>query len=62
MIETRRLKSVVIFVQTIIDYYSPKYENLILIGDFNRSTEIEHLDALIQAYNLNNLINKPTYF
>ena len=46
----------------IIDYYSPKYENLILIGDFNRSTEIEHLDALIQAYNLNNLINKPTCF
>ena len=45
----------------IIDYYSPKYENLILIGDFNFSTE-NHLDALIQAYNLNNLINKPTCF
>ena len=46
----------------IIDYYSPKYENRILIGDFNLSTENQHLDALIQAYNLNNLINKPTCF
>ena len=46
----------------IIDYYLPKYENLFLIGDFNLSTENQHLDALIQAYNLNNLINKPTCF
>ena len=44
------------------DYYSPKYENLNLIGDFNLSTENQHLDALIQAYTLNNLINKPTCF
>ena len=40
----------------IIDSYLPKYENLILIGDFNLSTENQHLDALIQAYNLNNLL------
>ena len=46
----------------IIDYYLPKYENLILIGDFNLSTENQHIDALIQAYNLNNLTNKPTCF
>ena len=46
----------------IIDYYLPKYQNLILIRDFNLSTENQHLDALIQAYNLNNLINKPTCF
>ena len=49
-------------LSSIIDYYSPKYENLILIGDFNLSIENQHLDALIQAYNLNNLINKPTCF
>ena len=49
-------------LSSIIDYYSPKYENLILIGDFNLSIENQHLDALIQAYNLNNLINKPTSF
>ena len=46
----------------IIDCYSPKYENLILIGDFNLSSENQHLDALIQSYNLNNLINKPRCF
>ena len=49
-------------LSSIIDYYSPKYENLILIGDFNLSIENQHLNALIQAYNLNNLINKPTCF
>ena len=46
---------------TTIDYYSPKYD-LILIGDFNFSIENQQLDALIQAYNLNKLINKPTCF
>ena len=40
--------------------YLPKYEILILIGDFNLSTENHYLDAVIQAYNLNNHINKPT--
>ena len=49
-------------LSSIIDYYSPKYKNLILIGDFNLSIENQHLDALIQAYNLNNFINKPTCF
>ena len=49
-------------LSSIIDYYSPKYENLILIGDFNLSIENQYLDALIQTYNLNNLINKPTCF
>ena len=49
-------------LSSIIDYYSPKYENLILIGDFNLSIENQHFDALIQAYNLNNLISKPTCF
>ena len=49
-------------LSSVSDYYSPKYENLILIGDFNLAIENQHLDALIQAYNLNNLINKPTCF
>ena len=49
-------------LSSIIDCYSPKYENLILIGDFNLSSENQHLDALIQSYNLNNLINKPRCF
>ena len=47
-------------LSSIIDYYSPKYENLILICDFNISTENQHLDALMQAYNLNNFINRST--
>ena len=49
-------------LRSIIGYYSPKYENLILIGAFNLSIGNQHLNALIQAYNLNNLINKPKCF
>ena len=45
----------------VIDHYLPKYENLILIRDFNYSAENYHLDAVIQDYNLNILINKPTW-
>ena len=46
----------------IIDHFLHKYETLILIGDFNFSTENHHLDVVIQTYNFNNLINKPTCF
>ena len=45
-----------------IDHNLPKYENLIVIGDFNHFTDNRHLDAVIQAYSLNNLINKLTCF
>ena len=45
-----------------IDHYLPKYENLIVIGDFNHFFDNRHLDAVIQAHKLNNLINKPTCF
>ena len=41
---------------------STGYTLFILIGDFNPSSENRHLDAVIQAYNLNNLIKKPKYF
>ena len=46
----------------VIYHYLPNYENLILTGDFNLSTENRQLDAVIQTYNLNNLIYKPTCF
>ena len=35
---------------------------MITTHHFNLSTENQHLDVLIQAYNLNSLINKPTCF
>ena len=46
----------------ILDYYSQKYDNNTVIGDFNIATENTHLQSMMQAYNLNNLINKPTCF
>lgn len=46
----------------IIDHYLPKYENLILTEDFSLSNENRYIDAVVQAYTLNNLINNLTCF
>ena len=40
----------------------PKYENLILTEDFSLSNENRYIDAVVQAYTLNNLINYLTCF
>ena len=34
---------------SVIDHYLPKYENAILIGEFNLSTENHHLDAVVST-------------
>ena len=49
-------------IGAILDYYSQKYDNITIIGDFNIATENTHLQSMIQAYNLNNLIKEPTCF
>ena len=45
-----------------LDYYFQKYDNVTIIGDFNITTENTHLQSMMQAYNLNNLIKEPIYF
>ena len=46
----------------ILNYFSSKYENLIIIGDLNMSIENVHLNILLQLFNLNALINSPTCY
>ena len=36
----------------IVNYYLPKYENIIFIGGFNLSAKNHYLDEMNQAYNL----------
>ena len=45
-----------------MDYFFQKYENVTIPGDFNITTENTHLQSMVQAYNLNNLIKEPTWF
>ena len=49
-------------IGAILDYYSQKYDNVIIIVDFNITTKNTHLQSMMQAYNLNNLIKEPTCF
>ena len=43
-----------------LDLYSAKYENIILIGDFNVSPEDSHMERFCGSYWLKNLIKVPT--
>ena len=43
-----------------LDLYSAKYENIILIGDFNVSPEDLHMETFCEFYGLKSLINVPT--
>ena len=45
-----------------LDHYLTIYENIILIGDFNLRVENTHLEATLENYDLNNLINTPTCY
>ena len=42
--------------------YSAKYENIILIGDFNVSPEESHMETFCESYGLKNLIKVPTCY
>ena len=46
----------------ILNYFSSKYENLIIIGDLNMSIGNVHLNTLLQLFNLNALMNSPTCY
>ena len=45
-----------------MDRYLPKYENLLLLGDFNSEMNEEHMKNFCETYNLTNLITDPTCF
>ena len=43
-----------------LDLYSAKYENMILIGNFNVSPEDWHMEAFCESFGLKNFIKVPT--
>ena len=45
-----------------LDLYSAKYENIILIRDFNVSPEESHMETFCESYGLKNLIKVPTCY
>ena len=45
-----------------LDKYLPKYENLLMLGDWNSAVKEEHMSNFCDMYGLNNLINEPTCF
>ena len=45
-----------------LDFYSSKYENFIVIGDFNAEMTNSYLEEFCAFYNLKNLIKQPTCF
>ena len=46
----------------LIDLYSGKFENLLILGDFNESCSNNILSTFMQTFSLKSLINNPTCF
>ena len=47
---------------TSLDHYMSKYENFLLLGDFNSEMSEPAMNELSESYNLKNLIKEPTCF
>ena len=45
-----------------LDVYSPKYDNFMILGDFNVKTPNTTIYEFWTTYNLKNLIKEPTCF
>ena len=45
-----------------LEYYSSKYEDFIVLGDFNVAKLNSHMSELCGVYNLTNLIMEPTCY
>ena len=45
-----------------LDFYSSKYDNFIVFGDFNAETSNTTISKFCATYNLKNLIKEPTCF
>ena len=45
-----------------LDYYSSKYENFIVLGDFNVEMSNPHMSEFCALYNFTNLIKEPTCY
>ena len=50
------------YLSPIMDHYIGKYDNILLLGDFNSETTEAELTEFCETYNLTNLIKEPTCF
>ena len=56
------IKNLLEIISNVLDAFSTKYENIILLGDFNVCVDDEGMRNFFNSYNLNSLIKQPTYF
>ena len=49
-------------ISKVMDKYMGKYENMILLGDFNASVTESTINDFCETYSLQNLINEPTCY
>ena len=45
-----------------LDSYLPRYDNVILMGDFNAEPSLSSMNNFCELYNLKNLVKEPTCF
>ena len=45
-----------------IDEFATKYDNILLMGDFNLTIENKHLEELLSLFDIKSLISSPTCF
>ena len=56
------IKNHLAIISRTLDAFSTKYENIILLGDFNVCADDENMRDFRNFYNLNSLIKQPTCF
>ena len=49
-------------ISKLIDFYISKYDNFLLLGDYNCEVKETPMDNFLCSYNLKNLVKKPTCF
>ena len=58
----QNIKNFLTHISKELDKFLPRYENLLLLGDFNSEISEEEMESFCDAYNLINLITEPTCF
>ena len=46
----------------VMDFYMSKYENFLLLGDFNSQMSERAISEFCETYNFTNLVKEPTSF
>ena len=56
------IKGYLEYISEEIDSHSSKYDNFLLLGDFNAEPTEEAMKSFCQIYNFKNLLDKPTCY